>query len=364
MQTITELSQALRLLELIKKQISGPLVIMEVCGTHTTAVSRYGLRPLLEPLRLLSGPGCPVCVTAAADLDRMISLAGSGAIVATFGDLLRVPGSSTSLEQEQAAGADVRIVYSPLDAVRLAAGNRGRPVVFLGVGFETTAPGAALAVKQAEKEGLGNFYLYSCLKTVVPALHALLAGNEPGLDGLLLPGHVSSVIGRRAQDFVASVYGMPAAVAGFTERDILLGIAAVARMAGRDEPRVVNAYPGVVREEGNLLAQNLLTEVFAAKDAEWRGLGCIPASGLALRPEFARYDAALHFELPQPALQLQVNEHCRCGDVLRGSIIPPDCVQFARSCTPLSPLGPCMVSTEGACAAYYRYDRKKGAVPA
>jgi hydrogenase expression/formation protein HypD len=360
MQNTTELSQALRLLELIKSQTAGPLVIMEVCGTHTTAVSRYGLRPLLAPLRLLSGPGCPVCVTAAADLDQMITLAGSGAIVATFGDLLRVPGSNTSLEQEQAAGADVRVVYSPLDAVRLAAANRGHPVVFLGVGFETTAPGAALAVKQAAKEDLDNFYLYSCLKTVIPALHALLAGNAPCLDGLLLPGHVSSVIGRQAQDFVASTYGMPAAVTGFTERDILLGITAVVRMAGKNEPRVINAYPGVVREEGNPLAQDLLAEVFSCEDAEWRGLGNIPASGLALRPEYARFDAALHFDLPQPSGGREAKEPCRCGDVLRGAIIPTDCALFAKQCTPLSPLGPCMVSSEGACAAYYRYDRKKG----
>jgi len=360
---MTELTQARRLLELIRKQVTRPLVIMEVCGTHTTSVSRYGLRTLLEPLRLLSGPGCPVCVTASRDLDQMIALAGSGAIVATFGDLLRVPGSSTSLELEQAAGADIHVVYSPLDAVRLAADNRGRTVVFLGVGFETTAPGAALAVKQAAAEGLDNFYLYSCLKTVVPALHALLAGNAPGLDGLLLPGHVSSVIGRRAQDFVASVYGMPAAVAGFTERDILLGIAAVVRMVELDEPRVVNTYPGVVREEGNVLAQKLLSEVFSTTDAEWRGLGSIPGSGLALRPEFSRFDAALHFDLPQPLTVQSAEEPCRCGDVLRGAIIPPDCAQFSGRCTPLSPLGPCMVSSEGACAAYYRYERKKGAAP-
>lgn len=364
MLTAAELSFAQRLLKLIKKRVSGPLVIMEVCGTHTTAVSRYGLRPLLEPLRLLSGPGCPVCVTAAGDLDRMIALAGSCAIVATFGDLLRVPGSGTSLEQAQAAGADVRVVYSPLDAVRIAAENRERPVVFLGVGFETTAPALALAVKQAEKEDLDNFYLYSCLKTVVPALQTLLAGDAPGLDGLLLPGHVSCVIGRRAQDFVASVHGVPAAVTGFTESDILLGLAAVILMIEKGEPDVVNAYPRVVREEGNAQAQNLLSEVFTAADAEWRGLGGIPGSGLALRPEFARHDAALHFDLPQPQTSRQAKEPCRCGDVLRGAIIPPECALFAGRCTPLSPLGPCMVSSEGACAAYYSYERKKGAIPA
>jgi hydrogenase expression/formation protein HypD len=363
MRTAVEVLQPQRLLELIKKRVSGPVVIMEVCGTHTTAVSKYGLRPLLEPLRLLSGPGCPVCVTDAGDLDRMIALAGSDAIVATFGDLLCVPGSSTSLEQAQAAGADVRVVYSPLDAVCIAAKNRARPVVFLGVGFETTAPGLALSVKQAAKEGLDNFYLYSCLKKVVPALHALLAGNKPGLDGMLLPGHVSSVIGRQAQDFVASVHGVPAAVTGFTESDILLGLAAVILMIEKGEPSVVNAYPSVVREEGNPRAQSLLSEVFVAADAEWRGLGSIPGSGLTLRPEFARHDAALHFGLPEPLAARQAKEPCRCGDVLRGAIIPPECALFAGRCTPLCPLGPCMVSSEGACAAYYRYERKKG-IPA
>lgn len=364
MQTSAELLQAQRLLELIRKRVSGPLVIMEVCGTHTTAVSRYGLRPLLEPLRLLSGPGCPVCVTSPGDLERMIALAGSDAVVATFGDLLRLPGSGGSLEQAQADGAEVRVVYSPLDAVRLAADKRDRPVVFLGVGFETTAPGLALAVKQAAKEGLDNFYLYSCLKTIVPALNALLAGNSPELDGMLLPGHVSCVIGRQAQDFVASVHGVPAAVAGFTESDILLGLAAVILMIEKEEPGVVNAYPRVVREEGNVLAQSLLSEVFGTADAEWRGLGSIPGSGLTLRPEFARHDAALHFNLPEPQTAQEATEPCRCGDVLRGAIIPPECALFAGRCTPLSPFGPCMVSSEGACAAYYRYERKKGAIPA
>ncbi|MBS3899096.1 MAG: hydrogenase formation protein HypD [Dethiobacter sp.] len=357
-----ELAQAQQLLASIQKKLPGQLAIMEVCGTHTTAISKYGLRPLLEPLRLLSGPGCPVCVTAAGDLDRMIALAGAGCIVATFGDLLRVPGSKTSLEQEQADGADVRIVYSPLDALKIAANNRQRPVVFLGVGFETTAPAMALAVKQAKERGLTNFYLYSCLKTVVPALHALLAAPH-GLDGLLLPGHVSSVIGRQAQDFVASLYGMPAAVVGFGERDILLGIAAVVRMIEEGKPGVINAYPRVVREEGNLLAQKLLAETFNIAAAEWRGFGVIPASGYVLKPEFAGHDAALLFDLPHGAVP-QEQEACRCGDVLRGAIIPTECALFAGRCLPLTPLGPCMVSSEGACAAYYRYDRKKGVAPA
>lgn len=358
----TELAQAQQLLTIIKKNLPESLSIMEVCGTHTTAISKYGLRPLLEPLRLLSGPGCPVCVTAAGELDRMIALAGTGAIVATFGDLLRVPGSKTSLEQAQAEGADVRIVYSPLDALSIAADNPQRPVVFLGVGFETTAPAMAVAVKQARKQGLSNFYLYSCLKTVVPALHALLAAPH-GLDGLLLPGHVSSVIGRRAQDFVASVYGVPAAVVGFGERDILLGIATVVRMIKQGAPGVINAYPHVVREEGNLLAQELLSEVFDTAAAEWRGFGIIAGSGLVLKTEFASHDAALHFDLPHTSV-LREQEPCRCGDVLRGAILPPECALFADRCLPLTPLGPCMVSSEGACAAYYRYDRKKGVAPA
>ncbi len=261
-----------------------------------------------------------------------------------------------------AEGADVRIVYSPLDALTIAADNRHRPVFFLGVGFETTAPAMALAVKQARERGLENFYLYSCLKTVVPALHALLTAPH-GLDGLLLPGHVSSVIGRQSQDFVASVYGMPAAVVGFGERDILLGIAAVVRMIEEGKPGVINAYPRVVREEGNLLAQELLAEMFNTTAAEWRGFGVIPGSGFVLKPEFAGHDAALHFNLPQGSVP-QEQEPCRCGDVLRGNIPPPDCALFAGRCLPITPLGPCMASSEGACAAYYRYDRKKGVAPA
>jgi len=362
MPTGTELAQAHQILALLKKRIPGPLSIMEVCGTHTTSISRFGLRPLLEPLRLLSGPGCPVCVTAAADLDQMIALASSGAIVATFGDLLRVPGSESSLERERTRGADVRIVYSPQDALKVAADNPRRPVVFLGAGFETTAPAMALAVKHAREKKLNNFYLYSSLKKLIPALHALLAGNH-GLDGLLLPGHVSCVIGRLAQDFVASVYGVPAAVAGFGERDILRGIAAVVRMIEEGEARVVNAYPHFVREEGNELAQALLSEVFSTAAADWRGLGRIPGSGFVLRPVFARHDATVNFELPHPSVRPK-KTLCRCGDVLRGAIAPLDCALFAGCCTPLTPLGPCMVSTEGACSAYYRYDRKKGVAPA
>ncbi|MBE3583655.1 MAG: hydrogenase formation protein HypD [Limnochordaceae bacterium] len=377
-----------------------PLVVMEICGTHTMAIARWGLRSLLPSgLRLISGPGCPVCVTDDGQMDEMMALARRpGVIVATYGDLLKVPDSrGQTLAQARAAGADVRVVYSPLEAVELARQLPERQVVLLGVGFETTAPGAALAVVQAKAMGVNNFFLYSAHRLTPPAMRALLSTGEQRIDAFLIPGHVSAVLGERAFAFLAEEFGCGAVVAGFEPVDILAALLQIVEEAAahpvaellavgearRDRPavcgnaqRVVhNEYRRAVRPEGNPRAQELMERVFRVVDADWRGLGRIPASGLALRPEWRAWDAQIRWDLrldipplpsssPPPTtlppsatcLDKRATSGCRCGHVLRGVITPPECPLFGRVCTPLQPRGPCMVSSEGACAAYYRYE--------
>ena len=332
-----------------------PARFMEFCGGHTHAIFRHGLRQMLPPVvELRSGPGCPVCVTANADIDRAIALARlPGVIMATFGDMLRVPGSDGSLQAARAEGADVRIVYSPLDALQIARDHPEKAVIFLGVGFETTAPGVAASVLEAETGNLGNFYVLSLHKLTPPATRAILDAGEVRLAGIIGPGHVTAIIGSRAWEFLPRDYGVPCAVAGFEPLDILQAVAEMVEMVETGQPKVVNAYSRGVRPEGNRTALGILHRVFAVGEAEWRGLGRVPASGLALRPEYARFDAALAFPVdPGPT-----REHtgCRCGDVLRGVVEPPDCPLFRGVCTPVHPVGPCMVSAEGACAAWYKY---------
>ncbi|HUX77169.1 MAG TPA: hydrogenase formation protein HypD [Anaerolineae bacterium] len=346
---------ARKLLASIRTRSKRPVRFMEFCGGHTHAIFRHGLRQMLPPtVELRSGPGCPVCVTANADIDRAIALASEPRVVmATFGDMLRVPGSHGSLQTARAEGADVRVVYSPLDALQIAHGCPERAVVFLGVGFETTAPGVAASILEAEAGGLDNFYVLSLHKLTPPATRAILDAGEVRLAGIIGPGHVTTVIGSRAWEFLPRDYGVPCAVAGFEPLDILRAVAAMVEMAESGQPGVVNAYSRGVRPEGNRTALGIMRRVFEVGEAEWRGLGRVPASGLALRPEYARFDAARAFPVdPGPA-----REHagCRCGDVLRGVVEPPDCPLFRRACTPAQPIGPCMVSAEGACAAWYRY---------
>jgi len=333
------------------------LCLMEVCGTHTMAIFRHGIRELLpESLALLSGPGCPVCVTPGGLIDAAIGLArGKRALVASFGDMLRVPGSTGSLEMARAEGGAVATVYSPLDALRLARENPSREVVFVAVGFETTAPGVAVAVRRAREEGLANFSILPGHKIIPPALRALLSGEAPKLDGFLLPGHVSVVLGRRAYDFLAEDFGVPAAVAGFEPRDILQAIALLAGDLAAGRVRVTNAYPRAVTEEGNLEARAALDEVFEPCDTEWRGLGTIPASGLALREAYTSLDAVRRFGVslasaPEPA-------GCLCGEVLKGRVRPSGCALFGTRCRPEHPVGPCMVSSEGTCAAHFKYGK-------
>ncbi len=339
------------------ERLGRPPAFMEVCGTHTVAISRAGLRAALRGLvDLKSGPGCPVCVTDPAEIDAMIALARlPGVTVTTFGDMMRVPGSRGSLEEERARGADVRVVYSPADAVELAAACPERQVVFLGVGFETTAPAVALSALEAARRRLANFSVLTAHKLYPPALEALLADPEVELDGFLLPGHATTILGRRRLAFLAERYGVPAVIAGFEPVDILGALHELLAQVVAGEARVVNAYPRLVREEGNPRALAVMEAVFEPVAAAWRGLGTIPDSGLAFRPAWRELDAAARFRVEVPPSR--PHPGCRCGDLMKGKAAPFDCRLFARACRPERPLGPCMVSSEGACAAYYKYER-------
>lgn len=345
------------LLEVLQRRGAGPrpYKLMEICGTHTVAIFRLGLRQLLPPsIQLISGPGCPVCVTANEDIDRAIWLAQQpGVIVATFGDLVRVPGSFSSLNAERGKGADVRIVYGSLEALQIARDNPERQVVFLGIGFETTAPTVAAAVRQAATEGLDNFSVFSAHKLLPPAMEALLEAEDLHLDGFLCPGHVSTIIGAAPYEEVVGRHHIPCVVTGFEPLDLLQGIYCLVDLLQAGRAEVVNQYRRAVGWEGNVAARRLMSEIFEPADATWRGLGPIPKSGLTVRPQWERYDATRRFAMPV----IQVKEHpgCRCGEVLRGVITPPACGLFRKACSPQTPLGPCMVSSEGTCGAYYRY---------
>lgn len=345
------------LLERLEKVLAGRrLRFMEVCGTHTVAIFQSGLRPLLPAhITHLSGPGCPVCVTHESEVALFLDLAGrNDVIIATFGDLLRVPGpDGISLKHARAAGAAVEIVYSPLAALELAGRNPDKKVVFLGIGFETTAPAVAASIISARQRKLGNFFVFSLHKLVAPALRKLLSETPATVDAFLLPGHVATITGLAPFKFLAAEFGKPGAVAGFEPADILLALCEIAAQLASGKPEVVNAYPRAVAEGGNLQATHLMGQVFRESDASWRGLGCIEKSGLAIRPEFADFDAmtALDLALPHTA----PIPGCLCGDVLKGVALPGDCPLFAQKCRPSQPVGPCMVSTEGSCAAWYKY---------
>ncbi len=340
-------------------RLGRPIMLMEVCGTHTAAISKSGIRELfVDLLELRSGPGCPVCVTAAGDIETAVNLSRfPGVTIATFGDMLRVPGISSSLEQERARGANIKIFYSPGDAVDYARCHPEEEVVFIGVGFETTAPLMALSVEDARETGLTNYSVLSLHKIVPPVLHSLLATGEVKVDGLILPGHVCVITGRRAFDFVAVKYGVPAAIAGFEVLDVLVAIHSLLEAILGGCTSTVNCYPRVVKEDGNIQAQKIMEKFFTPVDVHWRGFGEIAKSGLAFREGYSDFDASLKYHtgvsLPAPKTP------CRCGDLLKGQIYPSDCSLFARSCTPVTPVGPCMVSSEGACAVYYRYHRAK-----
>ncbi len=336
---------------LLHLPVPGGAKIMEVCGSHTVAIRRFGVQRLLPAgVKLVSGPGCPVCVTPDLFIDEAVALARQGVIVASFGDMLRVPGSRSSLERERAAGGDIRAVYSPLDALRLAE-DSGRETVFLAVGFETTAPAIAVAALLAVEKKLANFSLLTSLRLVPPALKALVSESS-GLAGFLLPGHVSAIIGRQAYGFLAASR-LPGVIAGFHAEDIISSLGLLLEMHNKGIYEIVNNYRRVVRDEGNERSRSVLAEVFTPSDAEWRGLGSIPASGLVLRPAFAALDARQRFTIHADSAPRR--KGCRCGDVLRGLIDPPACPLFNRSCRPDHPVGPCMVSSEGSCSAWVTY---------
>ena len=346
-----------KLLDAIRDLSLGETRIMEVCGTHTMAIAEAGIRSLLpEQIQLLSGPGCPVCVTPPEDIDAVLDLAMEQDVILTsYGDMLRVPGSrkGDSLMRRRALGANVQIVYSPMDALKIASAEPGKQVVFLGIGFETTAPGTAAAILAAREQGLKNFTVLSMLKSVEPALRALLAMEGFSIDGFLCPGHVATIIGETGFQFLPEEYHMPGVIGGFEPEEILAAIYLLLRQIAEGDAKIQNAYPRAVKPEGNPLARTMLERCFTLTTARWRGLGEIPNSGFALQNELATFDAAKRFDLRSRTAVLQ--NGCRCGDVITGKIRPHQCPLFGRACTPEDPVGPCMVSSEGACAAAYKY---------
>lgn len=334
---------------------SGTMSFMEVCGTHTMAIYRFGLRSLLPPqIRLISGPGCPVCVTPNGYLDRAIALCRlPEVIIATFGDMMRVPGSSSSLLVERAQGADIRIVYSPLDAVAVAAANPTKRVVFLGVGFETTAPTVAGSILAAAARGLTNYLVLAAHKTIPVPMQVLTADPELALAGYICPAHVSAIIGTAAYRPLAEELHTPCVITGFEPADVLHGVLLLAQQVLAGESRIEVQYSRVVRPEGNPKAQAILAQVFTPCDADWRGIGTIAGSGLRIRDQYAAFDA----ERMVPVTVEPQREHpgCACGEILKGKLAPIQCPLFATVCTPENPVGACMVSSEGSCAAAYRY---------
>jgi hydrogenase expression/formation protein HypD len=347
-----------KLLERIHCRSRKPVRLMEFCGGHTVAIFKHGLRQLLPPnIEMLSGPGCPVCVTAAADLDEAIALGKlPDVIITSFGDMIRVPGSRSSLQQTKAEGADVRIVYSTQDALGIARDNPDKSVVFIGIGFETTAPTIAASILQAEQEKLKNYFVLSLHKLCPPIMKAILDLGEVKINGIICPGHVSAVIGSRPYQFLADDYHIACAVSGFEPVDILLAVDRLIDQIENGQPEVAVPYSRNVKPEGNLTALRLMNTVFETGDADWRGIGIVPASGLQLQRRYEKFDAVKTFGVKTvPSCE---PKGCICGAVLRGVSTPVDCILFRNTCTPEHPVGPCMVSTEGSCAAYYQYEGK------
>jgi hydrogenase expression/formation protein HypD len=336
-------------------RLGRPATFMEVCGTHTHAVAGAGIRRMLPAgVRLVSGPGCPVCVTPVGYLDRALALAARPeTILCTFGDLMRVPSSTVTLEQARAEGRDVRVVYSPRDALAVAQGT-DRQVVFLAVGFETTTPTIAAVLAEAETSGTPNFQILPGNKLIPPAMLALVDDPDLEVDGFLLPGHVSVLTGWEAFRFLAEEHGVPGTVVGFAPTDILRGVLELIEQNADGRCEIVNLYESVVSPRGNPTAAALVERFFAPADDDWRGFGTIPGSGLALRPEWSHRDAS---QIPVDLPPAQEPAGCRCGDVLRGIIDPPQCPLFDAGCSPATPVGACMVSSEGTCSAWFRHER-------
>ena len=345
------------LLSEIGELVSGEIRLMEVCGTHTMSIAEAGIKSMLpKEVKLLSGPGCPVCVTPPQVIDAVLELSTEkDVIVTSYGDMLRVPGSKAgdSLLRRKALGARVETVYSPVDAVELALHNPDKQVVFLGVGFETTAPGTAAAVLTAQEKGAKNFSVWSMLKLVEPALRALIAMDGFNVDGFLCPGHVATIIGADGFGFLPQEYKLPAVIAGFEPEDILLAVYRLVKQLAEKSPRLENEYTRAVSQEGNRLAQKILAQCFEPRFDIWRGLGGIEASGLGLREELKEFDAERRFRIKYASSEPPTA--CRCGEVITGRLSPERCPMFGKACTPEDPVGPCMVSSEGACAAAWKY---------
>ncbi len=348
-----EVAQAL--LARIRQNARQQVRFMEFCGGHTVAIFRYGIRQLLpKNIEMISGPGCPVCVTATVDIDKAIALSQiKGVIVTTFGDMLKVPGSRSSLQKARADGADVRMVYSTLDALQIARENPTKSVAFLGIGFETTAPTVAASIIEAQEQEIKNYFVLSQNKLSPPAIKAILQSGEVKLDGLICPGHVSAITGSRAWDFIARDHKIPCVVAGFEPVDILQCIDMLVNQVEAKQSKVEIAYRRGVIPQGNQIALNMMSQVYEPADARWRGFGVIPGSGLKIRKAYRNHDAEARFEIKtKPAAE---PKGCLCGEVLRGVNTPLDCKLFGKVCNPETPVGPCMVSSEGTCSAYFLY---------
>jgi len=348
-----------KLLKQIESVAPEKLVnIMEVCGTHTMSFCRFGLAGIIpKNIKLIAGPGCPVCVSSQEYIDQAIALAKRpGTIILSFGDMLRVPGTKTTLEKERAQGAAVQMLYSPLDSIKIAKSNPDKKVIFLAVGFETTAPTIALSIIAAKKDKIRNLSFLSALKVMPPPMEAILKDKRINIQGFLCPGHVSAIIGTKPYEFIPKKYAIGCCISGFEPVDMLEGIYALLKQINDNAPKVENQYKRVVPDKGNPRAQKIIARVFQAADAQWRGLGKIPKSGLKIRKEFAQFDTEKVFSLTgQPANRPTGQLKCRCGDVLKGLMSPRECPLFIKVCSPENPLGPCIVSSEGACNAYYKY---------
>lgn len=351
-----------RLIRILEKKIReeacGEYTFMEVCGGHTAAIHRFGIPSLLpENVNLLSGPGCPVCVTPTCIIDMAAELTSDkDVIITTFGDLVRVPGALTSLEREKTRGADVRVVFSALDALLAAENNKERKVVFMGIGFETTAPGTAAAILEARKKKITNFFVLSAHKIMPPAMEAVLSDGT-AVNGFICPGHVATITGAKAFRFIAEKYNTACVISGFEPADIMLSVYMLARQVNSKKAITETEYTRAVTEEGNIKAQGMMEEVFTMAGAEWRGLGIIKESGLAIKEQYSRFDALRVFGLKPEKYAREDTGLCLCGEILRGRKRPVDCRIFGSVCTPENPSGACMVSSEGACNAFYRYRR-------
>lgn len=329
---------------------------MEVCGTHTMAIARFGLRKRFpKDLNLISGPGCPVCVTPCDMVDQAIAMANEpGVCLVTFGDMLRVPGSSSSLQAELEKGCDIRLVYSPFDALEMANQEPHKSFVFLGIGFETTSPLVAATVMKARETNLDNFFVLPAFKLIPPALHALASNAQTKLRGYMCPGHVSTIIGTKPYQNICDAHRIPCVVTGFEAKDILQGLCMLLAQTNEGEAKVENQYTRAVQPHGNKKAKALLNRVFSQEDTNWRGIGDIPGSGLSFNKDYSEFDARTKV-LVRVETSHELPKGCACGEVLSGLIPPPECPLYARKCTPEHPIGPCMVSSEGACAAFYTF---------